>query len=154
MSRKTVAAAIAFGLIASIFIVACTSPNQNQTPPTTPAEAVPTPEPGLATVAGRLVNTGSREPYVNTVIRLGEVIHFEPGDEGTWFIDDAVSPGDYTDEAGRFVIANVQPKEYVLVVGDFNMRYAVVTDTPDTARVWNVTPDAILDMGELDVVLP
>jgi hypothetical protein len=118
------------------------------------SQPVPTPEPGNTTITGSLVDTNTRQPYANMVVRLAEVIHIEPGDAGSWVIDDATSPGDYTDQQGKFVIPNVPAQEYVVVVGDFHVRYAIVTDTPDNAKVWQPSADQVFDLGQIDVVLP
>jgi hypothetical protein len=162
MSRRLSAGLITLCLVLLGVLAACTSPGPQSTTGEAPStvsetvtpELVPTPEPGLVTVTGQLVDTASRQPYSNIVVRLAEIIHIEPNDSGTWMIDDASSPGDYTDPQGNFIIPNVAAKEYVIVVGDFHTRYAIVTDTPDNARVWMTSADEILDVKQIDVVLP
>ncbi|MCC7359645.1 MAG: hypothetical protein IT317_09220 [Anaerolineales bacterium] len=154
MTRRRIAW-LAGLVVAGVFaLAACATVTATPSTATATPEPIPTPEPGLVTVAGRLVNTATQAPYANQVIRLAEVIHIDPGDSGTWMIDDATSPGDYTNDQGYFVIANVAAKEYVLVVGDFHVSYAVVTDTPDNAAVWQPEADRVLDVGQVDVVLP
>jgi len=164
MSRAQSGGLIAFLVLGLMVLAACTAPSPTPTaatdtasttePLTATPEVVPTPQAGLVTVTGRLVDSTSKLPYTNMVVRLAEVIHIEPNDPGTWMIDDATSPGDYTDDQGIFIIPNVPVKEYVIVVGDFHTRYAIVTDTPDNAQVWEPAADQILDVDQIDVVLP
>jgi len=155
MSRQWVYVLAGLCLCSFLALAACT----NAVPPTGAPEGatsqpVPTPEAGNTTIIGTLVDSNTQQPYVNMVVRLADVIHIEPGDAGSWVIDDATSPGDYTDEQGFFVIANVPAQEYVVVVGDFHVRYAIVTDTPDNAKVWQAPADQVYDLGQIDVVLP
>ena len=154
MTRKRLPWLASLALLAAIALMACGTVSPTPNNATATPEPVPTPEPGQVTVIGRLVNTTTKEPYVNRIVRVAEVIHIDPGDGGTWMIDDATSPGDYTNDAGYFIIPSVAAKEYVLVVGDFHVSYAVVTDTPNTAAVWQAEADTVLDVGQVDVVLP
>jgi hypothetical protein len=166
MSRLLSAGLIALCLGVFATIAACTGQNPTPVPPnigtataaslaaTTTPEVVPTPEPGQVTVTGRLVDTNTHQPFTNMIVRLAKIIHIDPNDDGTWLIDDATSPGDYTDDQGTFIIPNVPVQDYVLVVGDFHTRYAIVTDTPDNALVVTTTADQIVDVQQVDVVLP
>jgi hypothetical protein len=45
----------------------------------------------------------------------------------------------------------VDPKEYVIVVGDPEGIYEVIPDDAGRARVWNTEADKVLDVGQLSV---
>ena len=48
---------------------------------------------------------------------------------------------------------NVEPMEYVIVVGDIENTYRIVSDDSGKASVFMAEPDQILDVGELTVEL-
>jgi hypothetical protein len=109
------------------------------------------PEAGKATLIGKVVSLRDGLPMANTVVRLAEV--FRQGDEGAFVLDGAYSPGDITDEQGRFAIENVDVKEYVIVVGDVYDKYQIIGEPDNSAKVFQAVEDEILDVGELQVDL-
>jgi hypothetical protein len=119
------------------------------TPVTSPTP--PPPEEGRATVVGTVVSRSEGTPLTGVAVRLAEV--HRQGDEGAFVLDDAFSPGGTTDELGRFVIEDVEPQEYVIVVGDVGTQYDILAEPSGDARVWEVPSDQVLDVGELEVEL-
>lgn len=111
-----------------------------------------TPQPGKSTVTGRALALDTGHPLTNTVVRLAEVLHLPP-DADTFMLNDATSPGAYSDDQGYFVIANVDPKDFVIIIGDINMSYAIATAEPDKAKVWKLTAGQVTDVGDLRVVM-
>jgi hypothetical protein len=148
---------IAFILL--LGLAACQPPNA-VTPVAVPTATVPaiptpgTPTPGKATVTGRALALDTGAPFVNMVIRLAPVLHLDsnPNDD-TFVLDNGNSPAAITNSQGYFVLANVDPKEYVVIVGDVDTSYAVATVQPDKAKVWKLTADQVTDVGEIRVVL-
>ena len=68
-------------------------------------------------------------------------------------LDAAHSPAVYADGEGVFVIANVDPTEYVIVIGDPEGAYEVIPDDSGRARVWKPYSGEVLDVGQLNVSL-
>jgi hypothetical protein len=68
-------------------------------------------------------------------------------------LDAAHSPAVYADGEGVFVIANVEPNEYVIVIGDPEGAYEVFPDDSGRARVWKPQSGEVLDVGQLNVSL-
>jgi hypothetical protein len=109
------------------------------------------PQTGKTTLYGRVTNQ-SGAPIPNVPVRLAEV--FRQGDEGAYVLDGAFSPGDMTDEQGGFVIENVDPREYVIVVGDVEQdRYQIITKSDGSAEVYNPSAGELLNLETLSVSL-
>lgn len=117
--------------------------------PTVPSP--PQPQGGKATLFGRVVSRREGTPISGVAVRLAEVYRQEG--EGVFVLDDAFSPGSTTDEYGRFIIENVEPKEYVIVVGDARTQYDIISKPSGQVRVWEICPGQIFDAGELEVEL-
>lgn len=106
-------------ITALFFIASCTINTQDMNNPlvTPPAQ----PEPGMATVTGRVISENSGLPLSDTIVRLAEVVRQE--DEGAYVLDVAFSPGTDSDGEGFFIFENVDAYEYVIVamkLGDYS----------------------------------
>ena len=134
---------------AILIIAACTSNTQDVNNPlvTPPAQ----PKAGMATVTGRVISEESGLPLADTVVRLAEVVRQE--EKGAYVLDVAFSPGTDSDGEGFFILENVDPLEYVIVVGDVYEEYKVMADEDGKARTWITVKDEILNVGELIVDL-
>lgn len=129
--------------ILSLLLVACQS-GQGTAPP------LPTLAPGKAMVIGRVVADETGQPIPLRPVWLSEVLR--QGDQAIFVLNTLSSYSSPTDQQGRFVIANVDPKEYVIVVGDpYSNDYDIISEARDTARVWKLEADKILDVSELRV---
>lgn len=111
------------------------------------------PETGKATVTGQVFSLKTNAPLGNTVVRLAEV-HRE-GERGAFLLDTAFSPGDITDEQGYFIFENVEPGEFVLVVGNVEVYkgYVIIPEESGKPRVYEFEAGKIQDLGELTVDL-
>jgi len=112
---------------------------------------VPSPDAEKTTVIGSVFSTTTNKPYPGASVWLAEV--YRQGGEGAYVLDSVASPGVYADEEGVFVIANVDPKEYVIVIGNPEGAYEVIPDDKGRARVWQTEAGKILDVGQLKVKL-
>ena len=130
-------------------LVACGG-DASKTPPST---IVPTPTlaAGTASVVGQVTSVQSGKPLANRPVWLAPITY--QGDEGVYALDTAFSPGSKTDQDGKFRIVNVEPKDYVLVVGDPNSDYQIISEPSGKARVWKLQADQTLDVGVLNVTL-
>lgn len=115
----------------------------------------PTPEVGMAAVTGRVYSEKTGEPLPGAIIRLAETVRPEEGggENDVFVLDLAFSPGTRTDDNGVFVFENVDPMEYVIVVGDVERTYVVIPDETGKPATWIALPDEILDIGSFHVSL-
>ena len=113
----------------------------------------PTPMPGMATVTGRVVSKDTNEPLVNMPVRLAEVYRPEgqESDDDLYILDQAFSPGALTDDEGNFIVPDVDAIDYVIIIGDVETTYEVITYENGKPAVWKTAPDEILVVGVLEV---
>jgi hypothetical protein len=80
----------------------------------------------------------------------------DPGDNSrcAFVLDAANSPGVYSDNRGYFAITNVDPKKYVVTVGDPQSVYYNFPDNSGRPKVFDIPSDKVTDLGELKVNLP
>lgn len=138
-------------LTLSLFLItACnaSSPaNDSKTP-------LPTPASGKATVTGRVLSLEGK-PLTHTAVWLAEVVCDGPDPSRCAFVlDAAFSPGVYTDDQGYFVITNVDPKKYVVTIGDPQSVYYNIPDDSGRPEVFDIPADKVTDLGELKANLP
>jgi len=136
------------GFMLILYLSACSSNvmDQEETP------LLSQPESGKATITGRVLSEKADEPFTDTIVRLAEVVRQEDSD-GLYVLDQAFSPGAKTDEKGFFVFENVEAMEYVIIVGNVESIYEVITKESNTPKIWNAQPDEILQVGDLFVLL-
>jgi hypothetical protein len=119
-------------LLLSLGLAACSTPPAPADVPTeAPAAADATPAapasapagpplpaavPGTATVGGRILSSVDNSPLVYVRVAFAEVIR--AGDEYIYFDDPVDTPAAEADEQGYFVIAEIPPGEYLIIVGD------------------------------------
>jgi hypothetical protein len=115
------------------------------------ATSFPQPEAEKTSVTGRVLSSETGEPITNILVRLARVVR--DGDRAAFVLEDAHSPGGMTDENGYFIVPNVDPLEYVLVVGDVYGVYQIVEDEDGRAKPWPTTVGEVVDVGDLEVDL-
>lgn len=108
---------------------------------------IPTPAAGKANVSGRIVSIKTGEPYIDATVRLAEVYRNELG-EGAYALDAALSPQTATDDQGNFVFTDIDPRDYVLIIGDPMTRYVIVADETGKAIVYSCPVDQVTNLGE------
>jgi hypothetical protein len=127
--------------------------------PSGAAIEIPPVEPGKSVITGRVYSLTRNEPLGFTIVRLAEVFRTTSDgqvleDDGAFVLDGARSPAAATNEQGYFVFANVEPREYVLVIGEAEGVNAAVTEQSGKAKVWMATAGQVLDIGEVRVNFP
>ncbi|WP_298819162.1 carboxypeptidase regulatory-like domain-containing protein [Chloroflexus sp.] len=139
---------IAF-LLALVSLIAC-STTQSVPTSTTPNVVIPTPTSGEAVVFGRVLSSITGQPIYRVRVAFAEVLRNE---ETAIFVDDTgLSPFAETDLEGRFVVPNLPPKEYVIVVGDpFGLNDVVRDPTTGLPRIWSIEAGKQIDAGDLTV---
>lgn len=111
------------------------------------------PDGDKSTVTGRVVDADSGQP-VDTIVRLAQVYRQEDS-PGAYVLDEGNSPGTFTDADGYFIIENVPPIEYVIVIGytDVYLGYEVIPTADGKPKVFQFEAGQILDVGEVTVTL-
>lgn len=114
--------------------------------------SLPTPEIGKSNLTGYLVDDQGI-PLKNTTIRLAEVYRqSENSENGAYLLDTAFSPGTVSDENGFFFFQNIEPKEYVIVIGDVeNNNYEIISQQNGLPKVWVVIANQVIDIGTIKV---
>lgn len=97
-------------------------------------------------VVGQIVSSNDK-PMANTIIRLCQVYYDSEHKNPSFVLEGATSPGAITDENGIFVINDVTPNEYVILIGDVTEYYDIVKENPDNAKIFLLTPGQVLDIG-------
>lgn len=134
-------------LLALLSLIACSAAPSTPTP--TNALIVPTPASGQAVVVGRILSSITGKPIYRVRVAFAEVLRNE---ESAIYVDDvAFTPATETDTAGRFVLPDLPPKEYVIVVGDPFGQNDVVRNSDGSPRIWKIEAGQQLDVGELRV---
>lgn len=110
-------------------------------------------QPDKTVVVGRVVSSGDKSPYANLIVRLAEIHYEENGQGGVFVMDEGLSPGTRTDNNGNFVIENVPPMEYAIVVGYSSGQYVVIRKNNGNVQIWLAEAGRILDVGVLEIEL-
>lgn len=161
-----------------MFVVACDAPPASvPSTATTPSEAYPpsdgypdatglsritandvvenevvAPAADRATITGVVFSERTDKPMVAVPVRLAEVYY--EGERGAFVLDGAQSPGATTDNNGRFVFVDMEPKDYVIVIGNAETNdYTIVPDEAGNARIWTAVAGEILDTQTLRALL-
>lgn len=122
-----------------------------------PGDALPplrlTVTPSKAVVIGHVVRVSNdqRKALAKTSVRLAKVQWNEQKTEGIFVLDTANSPGALTRADGSFAFANIEPGDYVIIVGDVIGVHTVISEPDGRARIYTAEPDRILDVGTLEV---
>lgn len=128
-----------------------------ESPLSAPPSPLPTPlsiGEGRSMVTGRLLSLQTNQPLVRAIVRLAEVYcpegtpEEEKADECFWALDNAFSPSTFSDSDGVFVFEDVEARDYVVIVGDMIVKYAVVNDSEDRPILVTAPPSDLIDVGE------
>jgi hypothetical protein len=152
-------------VLLTVMLIACQSDPITPEPTTAPDTSVVTPEPNgeddfivdplqmddeTGVARGRVISAVTNEPLAGTVVALAQVTR--QGEEGAFVLNTASSPMNTTDVDGYFIIPQIPPGEFVIVVGD---PYGVNTiiENPDTqmAQTYFVEQGRVTEVGELVV---
>lgn len=108
-----------------------------------------------AALSGIVISTAGilDKPLADTEVHLAKVYWDENSENGTFLIDETTSPVTVTDDAGVFVFAQVEARDYVIVVGDLYGKNMIISNPDGTAVVYTAEPGRQLDVGELKVDL-
>jgi hypothetical protein len=150
-------------LLILLTVIACSSTNDilsNISPISTVTpqtydifeESLPRPKSGKSVVFGRILSIKSGKPLSNVIVRMAEVYYqndAKKSDNGIYVLDNAFSPYTVTNNNGVFVFDNIEPRDYVLFVGDVAVKYTIVTRSDGKPKVWTVKGDEITYFGDI-----
>ena len=110
-------------------------------------------EPGKAAIVGQVVTDASGEPvlFPNTVVRLAKVFWNEENTDGAFVLEGGSSPSDITDEMGVFVHNNIEPGDYVAVVGDVIGIHEIISNSDGSAKIFTAEEGQIINIGIIRV---
>jgi hypothetical protein len=150
MSRKQ----ISLFLLLLLFLSACNNATSSTINPKVLPTATPPPSPesGKATVIGQIKHQDG-SPFSEVVVRLANVARDAQGKGGAYILDIGHSPSTYSDQDGYFIIDNIDPGEYVVVIGNVEIPqdYEVIQESNGDAKVYNFPAEQVTDIGALTV---
>jgi hypothetical protein len=109
------------------------------------------PAAGRGMVVGRVFNLAGTLPISLTPVYLGRV--YRSGSGGLFALDVANAPQSLTQADGSFVIADVEPAEYVLAVGSASSikTPSVLAEPNGDVKAFTVTQDVVTNLGDVRV---
>jgi hypothetical protein len=114
-----------------------------------------TPMPSKAAIVGQVVSisTAEPQPLPQTIVRLARVFWNEQKTEGAFVIEAGSSPSTVTNDDGTFFFSNVEPADYVIVVGELQGDHVIIAETDGKAKIFTAEQGKTLDVGKLQVEL-
>ena len=113
------------------------------------------PEASKAAILGQIVSISSegKQPLQEMVVRLAIVHWSEDKTEGAFVLDGASAPSAITVEDGVFTFVDIEPGDYVIVVGDVMGLHVIISEPSGAAKIYSTTTGQVLDVGLLEVIL-
>ncbi|MGB0383968.1 MAG: hypothetical protein ACPGWR_04010 [Ardenticatenaceae bacterium] len=112
-----------------------------------------TPVPSKAAMTGKILSLIDGKPMSNTVVRLARVFWNEEQSDGAYVLAGASSPSSVTNEHGFFFFNDLDPIDYILVVGDVNGEHEIVLESDGKGRIISTKADQVVDAGLIQVSL-
>lgn len=131
---------IGLWVLVLLVLSACSSP---------PVEkAAPAPQPGKCVVSGRVTNIQDYWQETSLSVYLADYYENVSG-KGFFTLDAYAEPAGQVDEDGWFVLADLTPANYVLVVGPSPEESHLVIGEDEQVLVLRLSADQSLDLGEI-----
>ena len=111
--------------------------------------------PTKAAIIGQAVSTlvDPPIPLGQTIVRLAQVFWNDDHTDGAYVLEGASSPSTVSDNNGFFAFANILPGDYVVVVGNVNAQYEIISQADGKPVIYTVAADSTLDVGTLAAAL-
>jgi hypothetical protein len=131
-------------------------------PPTTPATDLPTDLPKPAADKGAMKGTlvyetadGKLQPYGGLRLYLGILIKSDDGKVTLARVNDKTAPQTFTDEQGKFVFTDLEPRDYIIAV-EVPPHDLLKLKDPKTGNdiLYTIKGGEITDVGNLAQDLP
>lgn len=109
-------------------------------------------EPDLTGIRGVIVDQ-QNNPISDVVVRAAVVVWNEDRTAGNFILDGSQSPSTISDDKGFFILMNIIPQEYVLIVGDIDVDPVVIpeSDGSNKAKIFIPIINEILDVGTFHI---
>ncbi len=114
---------------------------------------IPTPNRSTSVVSGQVVGSTTQAPIKDTYVYLAKVYWNAAHTQAAFAVDASHSPVAKTDQNGFFSLTQVEPSEYVLVVGDYYGSNDAVREKSGDARIYIAEMNKVLDVGTVQVNL-
>lgn len=111
-----------------------------------------TPSLSESAIIGQVVSLDA-SAISNTEVRLATVFWNEDKSQGSFLIDESVSPITMTDENGLFVFDALEPRDYVIVIGDLYGQNVILSNNDGSAQIFTAEAGQILDVDVLQIDL-
>jgi hypothetical protein len=145
-----------------VFLVAC-APKPTESPlpsptvfesPLVPAKRIeptsPVPQKGTASITGRIVSQPGNWRGKEISVYAAPFYTGENESEGFFVLEPSIHPSAVVDFKGAFKVINVPPEKYVIVIGP-RPEDAVAVQEGDQPRIFELSADQILDLGDLEL---
>ena len=106
-----------------------------------------------AGLTGRVVSSVTEEPLGDMEVWLAAVVWNEDRSGGAYYIDGSASPTTRTRADGRFLFNDLEPQDYVIVIGDLYGQNVVMSNNDGSARIYPAQLGSVEDAGTLRVDL-
>jgi len=143
---------IRFLCLSLLLIILITGCNKAATLPTvSKATPIPTPKKGTATVTGTMIDKAGKKPLNDQLVRLAKV--YGEGKDAIYVYNESSDPGAYTSDTGFFVITEVAPGPYAVIIIDNNGNYSPIIENSDKIITVDVVADQVISLGDITVDL-
>src|SRR5574338_258542 len=112
---------------------------------------IPTAEAGKAVVTGKLTDKSNNTPLASQLVRLAKI--FGEGKDSIYVYNESADPGSFTVENGSFVVTEVEPGSYAIIIVDPSGNYSPINETGEKIVTVDVTAGQVIDMGNIMVDL-
>lgn len=121
--------------------------------PVTPTELYVSPTD--TAIVGRVYFTsgGDSYPLESVIVRLATVHWNEDRSSGVFALEGATAPSAVTSPDGTFVFEDLQPGDYVIVVGDVMGEHVIISGPNGKAKIYTTVGGQALNVGVLEVEL-
>ena len=109
---------------------------------------IPTPQTNTGVIHGKLLSLDSNKPVEFSKIVLASKVYIDPENHFFISIKENTSPQTISSESGYFIIINIPPGEYLLVLTTPSNTFPVVDDNSEEINL-SITGGELIDLGEL-----
>lgn len=151
---------MSFSKLFVIFLLLLTLAACAQAPSATNTESLVDVQPSLeatpslsqSVIIGQVISIDA-SAVSDTEVRLATVFWNEDKSQGSFLIDESASPITITDENGLFAFNALEPRDYVIVVGDLYGQNVILSNNDGSAQIFTAEAGQILDVEMLQVDL-
>jgi hypothetical protein len=138
-------------LLLGLLLAACSNSAATPVLPANAAAQAPTPLAGRSGMIGQILNSDTNTPAKQASVYLATVVWNPQRTEAAYYYDLARSPVAFTNDEGIFTFNDLEPNEYVMLVGDYYTIMDVIRATDGTARVHKLEAGQVFNAGSIPV---